>query len=120
MIWNPSTCMCECNKYCEVGQYLDYKSCVCSKKLIDDLIEQCTSIVDLEIKNGISLLSRGSISDNASKSSTNVYLFLFVVLLIVLILLIARFIYYCRKENSKKVDDKIYDVAYSNTSTLIF
>ena len=25
-MWNPSTCACECDKYCEVGQYLDYKS----------------------------------------------------------------------------------------------
>ena len=119
-MWNPSTCMCECDKYCELGQYLDYKNCVCRKKLIDDLIEQCTSIVDLEIKNGTSLLSRESSSDNASKSSTNVYLFLFLALLIVVILLVAGFIYYCRKENSKKVDDKIYDVAYSNTDTLNF
>ena len=67
-----------------------------------------------------SLLSRGYSSDNASKSSTNVHLFLFVALLIVVILLVAGFIYYCRKENSKKVDDKIYDVAYSNTGTLNF
>ena len=28
-MWNPSSCMCECDKYCEVGQYLDYKNCVC-------------------------------------------------------------------------------------------
>ena len=28
---NPSTCTCECDKYCEVGQYLDYKNCVCRK-----------------------------------------------------------------------------------------
>ena len=50
-MWNPSTCTCECDKYCEIGQYLDYKNCVCRKKIIDDLIEQCTSIVDMDIKN---------------------------------------------------------------------
>ena len=50
-MWNSSTCSCECDKYCEVGQYLDYRGCMCRKKLIDDLIEQCTSIVDMEIKN---------------------------------------------------------------------
>ena len=27
-IWNPSTCSCECDRYCETGQYLDYKNCV--------------------------------------------------------------------------------------------
>ena len=50
-MWNPSTCSSECDRYCETGQYLDYKSCVCRKKIIDDLIEQCTSIIDIEIKN---------------------------------------------------------------------
>ena len=40
-MWNPSTCSCECDRYCETGQYLDYKNFVCRKKIIDDLIEQC-------------------------------------------------------------------------------
>ena len=31
-MWNPSTCSCECDKYCEIGQYLDYKNCICRKK----------------------------------------------------------------------------------------
>ena len=47
-MWNPSTCTCECDKYCEVGQYLDYENCVCRKKLINYLIEQCTSIADID------------------------------------------------------------------------
>ena len=38
--------LCECDKYCEVGQYLDYRKCACRKKLIDDLIEQCTTVID--------------------------------------------------------------------------
>ena len=52
-IWNPSTCTCDCNKYCEVGQYLDYDNCARRKKLIDYLIEQCTNIVDIENKNNL-------------------------------------------------------------------
>ena len=50
-IWNPSPCSCECDRYCETGQYLNYKNCVCRRKIIDNLIEQCTSIIDIEIKN---------------------------------------------------------------------
>ena len=123
-MWNPSTCACECDKYCEVGKYLDFENCVCRKKLIDDLIEQCTSIVDIEIKNGTDLLSTkmvGVVSgDNKSSGGTNVYLFLFVAALIVAILLAAGFVYYCRRANSKKVDDKIYDVAYLGAGTLNF
>ena len=50
-MWNPSTCSCEFDKYCETGQYLDYKNCVCRKRITDDLIKQCTSIVDMVIEN---------------------------------------------------------------------
>ena len=32
----------------------------------------------------------------------------------------AGVVYYCRKDNSKKLDDKIYETAYSNTGTLNF
>ena len=117
-MWNPSTCACECDKYCEVGQYLDYNNCVCKKKLIDDLIEQCTSIVDIEIKNGTDIFT--SSTPVNSDNSTNIYLFLFVAVLIVVVLVAAGFIYYYRKINSAKVDKKIYDVACSGDGTLNF
>ena len=127
-MWNPSTCSCECDKYCEIGQYLDYRECVCRKKLIDDLIEQCTSVVNMEIKSGTDLVCTVSqkafnISGDSvdrSSSSSNIYLFLFVAVLIVVLLLAAGVFYYCRKDNSKKLDDKIYETAYSNTGTLNF
>ena len=38
-IWNPSNCECECDKLCDVGEYLDYKSFKCKKRLIDKLVE---------------------------------------------------------------------------------
>ena len=102
-MWNPSTCECECDKYCEAGQYLDYKNCVCWKKLIDDLIEQCTSIVDIEIKNGIDIFTNSTVTKNIvtpvnSNNSTNIYLFLFVAVLIVAVLVTAGFICYCKKK----------------------
>ena len=103
-MWNPSTCTCECDKYCEVGQYLDYKNCVCRKKLIDDLIEQCTSIVDTEIKNGAA--TKNIVTPVNSDNSTNIYLFLFVAVLIVAVLVAAEFICYCTKDNSAKIDKK--------------
>ena len=117
-MWNPSTCACECDKYCEVGQYLDYKNWVCRKKLIDDLIEQCTSIVDIETKNGTDIFTSSTAAN--SDNSTNIYLFLFVVVLIVAVLVAAGFIYYYRKNNTTKLDNKIYDVAYSGAGALNF
>ena len=48
-IWNPSNCECECDKSCDIGEYLDYSNCKCRKKLIDPLIEECTENID-EVK----------------------------------------------------------------------
>ena len=85
-MWNPSTCSCECDRYCETGQYLDYKNCVCRKKIIDDLIEQCTSIVDIEIKNN-------TLSKKNDESFSNIYFILFIVFLVLFILFLVGFIY---------------------------
>ena len=48
-IWNPSTCARECDNACDVGEYVDYKNCICRKRLISNLIEQCTDVVDEKI-----------------------------------------------------------------------
>ena len=42
MIWNPSNYECECDKSCDVGEYLNYENCKCRKKLVDKQIEECT------------------------------------------------------------------------------
>ena len=44
--WDPSNCECKCDKSCNVGEYLDYSSCKCRKKLVDPLIEECTENTD--------------------------------------------------------------------------
>ena len=31
-IWNLSNCECECDKSCNIDQYLDYSDCNCKKK----------------------------------------------------------------------------------------
>ena len=41
-IWNPSNFECECDKSCDVGEYLNYENCKCRKKLVDKLVEECT------------------------------------------------------------------------------
>ena len=46
--WNPSDCKCECDKSCDIGQYLDYSNCKCRKKLVDKPIEECTKNVNEE------------------------------------------------------------------------
>ena len=44
--WNPSNCECECNKSCDIGEYLDYENCKCKKKLVDKLVEKCTKNIE--------------------------------------------------------------------------
>ena len=43
---NPSNCECECDKSCNIGEYLDYSSCKCRKKIIDPLVEESTENID--------------------------------------------------------------------------
>ena len=45
-IWNPSNCECQCDKSCDVEEYLDYENCKCRKRLIDKLVEECIEKID--------------------------------------------------------------------------
>ena len=45
-IFNPSNCQCECDKSCNIGEYLDYSDCKCRKKLVDPLVEECTKNIE--------------------------------------------------------------------------
>ena len=45
-VWNPSNCECECDKNCDIGEYLDYENCKCRKKLADKLIGECAETID--------------------------------------------------------------------------
>ena len=38
--------MCECDKSCNIGEYLDDSSCKCRKKLVDPLVEECTENIN--------------------------------------------------------------------------
>ena len=43
---NPSNCEGECDKPCDVGEYLEYKRCKCRKRLVDNLVEQYNENID--------------------------------------------------------------------------
>ena len=44
--WNPSNCKGECEKSCDVGEYLDYKNDMCRKRLVDELVEERSENID--------------------------------------------------------------------------
>ena len=72
-IWNPSNCECECDKSCDIGEYLDYKNCKCRKRLIDKLVDKRTETIE-EVKPAIITLS-----ENENISSCTVYTVLFLI-----------------------------------------
>ena len=43
-IWNSSNCECECDKSCDVDEYLDYENCKCRKKLVEECIENVEKV----------------------------------------------------------------------------
>ena len=45
-ICNSSNSKCECDKSCDFGHYLDYENCKCIKKLVDELVDECTENVE--------------------------------------------------------------------------
>ena len=88
-IWNPSNCECECDKSCDVGEYLDYENCKCRKKLVDKLVEECTENID-EVKiAGITLFEHG----NQRVCSYTICVVLAVIILTIRIGIGAYFLY---------------------------
>ena len=78
-IWNPNNCECECDKSCDIGEYLDYENCKWRKKLVDKLVEEYNESID-----ETSLVEKTSTewhsADNENKykcSSCIVYIVLF-------------------------------------------
>ena len=92
-IWNPSNFECECDKSCDIGEYLDYKNCNCRKKIIDKLFEECSENVDGNKMLYNETLDIISSNDNETSDSCIVYIVLFSVFLIISIS-IAIYVYF--------------------------
>ena len=85
--WNPSTCACQCDMWCKPGQYLDYKKCICKKKLIGTVIAECTNIINETMINN---------SDNITNDNTitNIFIGLFSVVMFAIIVFFCVFAYF--------------------------
>ena len=93
-LWNPSSCSCECDRSCGIDQYLDYKNCVCKKKLpmIYNLVEECINIVDGET------FYEKTLDDCTSCA---LYIGLFVSFLVITVISgIFTYFYWYKKKNS--------------------
>ena len=81
--WNPSNCECQCDKSCDIGEYLDYKNCKCRKKILDKLVEKCSENIDGNEILYNETLDIISPSDNKTSDSFIIYIILFSVFLII-------------------------------------
>ena len=66
-IWNPSNCECECDKACDIGEYLDYENCKYRKKLVEKLVDECTETVK-KVK-----LAKITLAENESRNKFSSY-----------------------------------------------
>ena len=100
---NPSNCECECDKFCNTGEYLDYKNCKCRKKSVDKLVEQCT-----EINNEVKL-AKITLAENENKykcSSCTLYIVLFSIIFTINAGTGTYFVYYNYMNRNKETDRK--------------
>ena len=102
-IWNPSNCECECDKSCDIGEYLDYENCKCRKKLVDKLVEECTE-TNNEVK-----IAKIALAENENKhkrSSCILYIVLFSIVFTMNIGFDTYFGYYKYMNLNKETDHK--------------
>ena len=109
-IWNPSTCECECDKICGIGEYLDYKNCVCRKSIINKLVEECVSAVD-----GNKMYNSDKIYDDCP--SFTFYAVLFIIFLLISLVRAGIFIYYWWYKKEKDLKSPL-NVQYSGVGTI--
>ena len=85
-IWNPSICECECEKLCDIGQYLDYEYCKCGKKLRDKLVEECRESID---ENEMTPNDYGNVCN-----SCTIYIVLFAIAFLIIIGINSAYFYF--------------------------
>ena len=88
-VWNPSNCECECDKSCNIGEYLDYSGCKCRKKLVDQLVEECTENIN---ETELIKVTVGNENKDSCRSCV-VYKVLFVIFFMINIVIIIYFVY---------------------------
>ena len=110
-IWNPSNWACECDKLCDIGQYLDYKNCVCRKSLVDKLVEECINVTDGDTMHNETL----TVASSNDCASVTPYIILFSVFLLISVIISSIFIYFHWYKNKD-----FLNVNYSKTETEIY
>ena len=102
--WNPSNCECECDKSCDISEYLDYEKCKCKKRLVDKLVDECDGNID----------ETSLVKINSTKCKHNscmLYIVLFSIFFIINVGIATYFVYY-KYMNRSKENVSVYDYFY--------
>ena len=103
-IWNPSNGECNCDKSCDVGEYLDYENCKCRKRPIDELVEECSENID-----GNEIIYNGTLNNYGKIcNSCTVYIALLAIFFIVIISISSAFIYFHWYLKRRYIETTIY------------
>ena len=103
-IWNPSNCKFECDESCDFGEYLDYESCKCRKRLVDKSIEECNENIEETNLIKINLIK-------CKNNSCILYIVLFSIIFTMNIGIATYFVYY-KHINHNKENISVYDYVY--------
>ena len=102
----------ECDKSCDVGEYLDNKTVNAGKKIVDSLVEECTETVEEAKPAKITLAE----DKNKNKcSSCTLYIVLFSIIFTINIEIVTYFVYY-KYMNRDGEDVSRYDYVYQATN----
>ena len=102
-IWNPSNCECEIDKSCDTGEGLGYENCKCRKKLVDNLVEECTDNVQ-EVK--IAKITLAAHENKHKCSSCTLYIVLFSIVFTINVGIGTYFVYHKYMNRDKKTGTK--------------
>ena len=102
-IWNESNCECECDKSCNVGEYLNYENCRCRKKIVDKLVEECNETVD---KVKLSKITSAEDENKHKCSSCTLYIVLFWIIFTINVGTGTCFVYYKYMNRNKETRAK--------------
>ena len=101
-IWNTSNCECEYEKSCDIGEYLDYENCKCTKKIVEKLNKECTENIE-EIKLVEKTLGRNENRDKYRYCTPYIVLFwIFFMFSVINIRTGIYFTYYKYASHNKK------------------
>ena len=90
-IWNRGNCKCECDKNCDIGQYLDFENCKCRKKLAYKLSDEFVETIDKRKLVNITFTEN---ENNYECRSCMVYIILMIVVIVISTGITVYLVYY--------------------------